>query len=277
MKIRASLFALATATVGALAASPAGAQGLDLGQFGMINGTAAIMSDYVFRGASQTRGGPALQAGLEWTKEVGPVTPYFGTFLSNVVFPDISSPGDLDAHYEWDLYGGVRATVFDKLTLDVGYIHYGYPGANYPAANSLALGWNEVYGKAAYDFGFAKLGLGYYHSKNYSVGGGDSDYYSSQVDVPLPIWELTATGHLGKLDLDNENNFGLPDYLDWSLGVSRSFEQIWGTTWSLTYYDTNVSRGEALTNKDDRAGGTVDNRVYNTVSPRIVLAVTKAF
>ena len=46
----------------AIAASPATAQGLDLGPAGTINGTAGLLSDYVFRGASQTRGGQRSRA-----------------------------------------------------------------------------------------------------------------------------------------------------------------------------------------------------------------------
>lgn len=278
MKLRSSLLALAVVAAGALVPGmSAKAQGLDLGAFGSIAGTAAVASDYVFRGASQTRGRPALQGGLEWTKAVGPVTPYAGTFLSNVRFPDVSSSGVLDVPYEWDLYAGLRGNIIDNFTWDVGYIQYRYPYASYPRANSMSIDWNEVYGKLAYDFGIAKLSGAYYYSRNYSIGGGRGQYFSTQVDVPTPIWDLTVTGHVGRLLIKNETNFGLPDYTDWSLGVSRSFEQIWGTTWSLTYYDTNIKRSSQTLNASDRAAGPVDNRLYNTVSPRIVLAVSKAF
>lgn len=252
------------------------AQAAPAASWGAIAGSVAITSDYVFRGISQTQGGPALQGSLEYTKEFGMFTPYAGTFLSNVDFPDPVNNTDLKMDWELDLYFGLRAAPVENLTLDVGYIKYYYPSDKMPANNSLSFDWSEVYLKGIYDFGFAKTTLGWWHSQNYSSGAGKGDYYSANVDVPLP-WELTATAHIGRLNIKNENNLGLPDYTDWSLGVARPFDFLWGSTVALTYSDTNVTRTSTITNQSDGASGTIDNRFYNTAAPRIFLSVTKTF
>lgn len=260
-------------------AQPAGPQAqapAAAADWGAIAGTVAITSDYVFRGVSQTQGGPALQGGLEYTKEFGMFTPYAGTFLSNADFPDTVNNTDLKIDYELDLYFGLRLAPLEALTLDAGYIKYYYPSENAPANNSLSFNWSEVYLKGSYDFGVAKTTLGWWHSPNYSAGAGKGNYFAANVDVPLP-WELTASGHIGRLNIENEANFGLPDYTDWSLGVSRAFDLLWGSTVALTYSDTNVSRTSTLTNRSDGVSGTVDNRFYNLASPRVFLSVTKSF
>jgi uncharacterized protein (TIGR02001 family) len=91
------------------------------GDWGAIAGTVAIMSDYVFRGVSQTREGPALQGALEYTKEFEWVTPYLGAFISNTRFPDTTSNTNLDVPYEVDVTAGVRGTL-GKFGWDAGYI-----------------------------------------------------------------------------------------------------------------------------------------------------------
>jgi uncharacterized protein (TIGR02001 family) len=252
------------------------AQAAPAADWGALSGTVAVMSDYVFRGISQTQGGPALQAGLEYTKEFGMFAPYAGTFLSNADFPDTTNNTDLKIDYELDLYAGLRVKPIDPLTLDVGYIRYYYPKEDAPRNNSLGYDWSEVYLKGIYDAGFAKATLGWWHSQNYSSGAGKGNYYSANVDVPLP-WELTATGHIGRLNIQNEVNLSLPDYTDWSLGVSRAFDLLWGSTVALTYSDTSVKRTSPLSNSSDRQVGTIDNRWYNQASPRVFLSVTKTF
>lgn len=134
-------FVRSTALVATLALAPwlANAQApaaAPASSWGEIAGSVAGMTDYTFRGVSQTTKGPAVQGSLEYTKELGPVTGYVGTFLSNVAFPDTSSRGNLDAKVEFDLAFGVRGDIAEKLKWDVGYIRYMYPFTHYPPAKA---------------------------------------------------------------------------------------------------------------------------------------------
>lgn len=179
-----------------------------------IAGSVAGMTDYTFRGVSQTTKGPAVQGSLEYTKELGPVTGYVGGFLSNVAFPDTSSRGNLDAKVEFDFAFGLRGDIDEKFKWDVGYIRYMYPFTDYPPANSMSLDWTEIGVKLTYDLGFMTPVLNYFHSPNYSVGGGKSHYGQTGFDVPLPLYDITLGARIGRLVVANNANFGLPDYTD---------------------------------------------------------------
>src|SRR5256885_12340740 len=91
-------------TLGVPVVARAADTGFNLGDgLGTISPTVAATTNYVFRGISQTRRGPALQGTLEYTNEIGPVTPYLGMFLSNVKFPNTSGSDNLDIKIEQDL------------------------------------------------------------------------------------------------------------------------------------------------------------------------------
>jgi uncharacterized protein (TIGR02001 family) len=80
-----------------------------------------VTTNYLFRGISQTERGPAVQGNLEYSYGIGMVTPYVGSFISNVQFPD-GSFGSLRQRLEMDFFGGVRIEPVDKFVLDFGAI-----------------------------------------------------------------------------------------------------------------------------------------------------------
>jgi hypothetical protein len=83
--------------------------------------TAALMSDYNFRGVSQSNHKPSTQGGFEVRYNTSPSLQWYGGISGESIdFPN-------EAAAEIDLYGGVRPT-FDKLALDFGYWYYWYPG-----------------------------------------------------------------------------------------------------------------------------------------------------
>ena len=245
--------------------------------WGAISGSVAAMTDYVFRGVSQTTKGPAAQGALEYTKELGPVTPYAGIFLSNVAFPDTTSRGNLDAKVEFDFAFGVRGDIAEKLKWDLGYIRYIYPFTHYPADNSMSLDWSEVGARLSYDAGFAVLNGSYFYSPNYSIGAKKGHYWNVGPDIPLPFYDITLGARVGHLKVENNANFGLPDYTDWNVGINRDFPELLGVNIALTYYDTNVTKNARLTNKSDATVGNLDERFHDTTQPRVVLAITKKF
>ena len=83
--------------------------------------TAALMTDYNFRGISQSNHKPSTQAGFElrynWNSNW---QSYGGISGESINFPN-------NAAAEIDFYGGIRPT-FDKLALDFGAWYYYYPG-----------------------------------------------------------------------------------------------------------------------------------------------------
>ncbi|HJY18908.1 MAG TPA: TorF family putative porin, partial [Xanthobacteraceae bacterium] len=75
--------------------------------------SAALMTDYNFRGITQSAHNPSTQAGFELRyNQTSTMQWYAGLSGESIDFPN-------DAAAEIDIYGGFRPT-FDKLALDFG-------------------------------------------------------------------------------------------------------------------------------------------------------------
>jgi uncharacterized protein (TIGR02001 family) len=90
-----------------------------------LTGSATLLSDYRFRGISQSWLGPALQGGLELGLPQGGYLGLSGSSVSRHSYLDGRA-------LELDLYGGWRTEVAPGWTGDVGLLHYNYPGARIP-------------------------------------------------------------------------------------------------------------------------------------------------
>tara|TARA_Y100001933_G_scaffold260034_1_gene311249 strand:- start:28 stop:408 length:381 start_codon:yes stop_codon:yes gene_type:complete len=97
----------------------AGAAALPGPAQGQVTGNVGAVSNYFFRGITQTDDGPAIQGGFDFASESGF---YSGVWLSNVDFG-----GKEDA--EANLYAGYGGAFGGSgVTWDVGAIYYLYPG-----------------------------------------------------------------------------------------------------------------------------------------------------
>ena len=130
-----------------------------------------VVSDYRYRGISQTKMKPALQGGVDYAN--GPV--YFGTWLSTISwvkdsmkiynvagagtegFTPVSEKG---APVEWDLYGGNKGDIIkDSLTYDVGVLGYIYLGEKFKDIGLKSPNTVEVYGALTYGVFTAKVSV----------------------------------------------------------------------------------------------------------------------
>ncbi len=94
-----------------------------------------VFTDYRYRGISQTRVKPALQAGVDYTEGAF----YLGAWASTIKW--IKDAGG-DASIELDLYGGYKGEIAKDLGYDLGVLAYVYPGNGLsPSANT-----TEIYG-----------------------------------------------------------------------------------------------------------------------------------
>lgn len=210
-----------------------------LGDF-TLSGNTTLVSDYVFRGISQSDEGPAIQGAFDVSHTSGL---YAGIWGSNVDFND----GD-EASAEFDLYAGYKGA-YQGFTYDLGAIYYAYPGAE----SDLDYDYVEAKVGAGYDFNVAAVNAGVFYSPDFFGGTGDAVYYSAGVDVPLP-YDFKLSGHAGYQTIDD----GV-DYTDWSVGAGYS---VAGFNLSLTYYDTDL----------DEPSECVDG-----CSSRIVAGVSRSF
>lgn len=91
-----------------------------------MTGNVSFNSDYVWRGLTQTFGGPALQFGVDLKHASGV---YAGFWASNVSEKWV--PG---ANIETDYYVGYRTGLGSLLTLDLNLLYVYYPGGDYRKA-----------------------------------------------------------------------------------------------------------------------------------------------
>lgn len=85
-----------------------------------LTGNLTLVSDYRFRGISQSWLQPAVQGGLDYTHASGF---YLGNWNSSVSANSYNNGASL----EMDFYGGWRFEPLKDLTADVGVLHYHYP------------------------------------------------------------------------------------------------------------------------------------------------------
>lgn len=150
-----------------------------------FNGSAALTSDYVWRGSSQTQGDPAVQVGFKAATGNGWYASVWG---SNVEFaPDTHASSELDFSVGWA--GKIAA----DWALDLNVLHYRYP------STTTDLNWTELNGTVTYADNFW-LSLGY---SNEALGSQDRGLYS-QLGARFPINQrLRLEAALGHYFLDD--------------------------------------------------------------------------
>lgn len=197
-------------------------------------GTAALTSDYRYRGVTQTENDPAVQVGFALTHESGL---YAGVWGSNVNF------GGADPHLELDPYVGYATELpfAGKPTLDVGLWYYGYPSAS-------DINWLELYAKLGFKdvltSGDSLLGAVNY--TNDFAGLDENGWYLNLAySVPFADTGFGGVASVGytKVDIDDAFN-GKDNYVDWKVGVSYDFKSIEGFSAELAAIGTNIDTDE---------------------------------
>ena len=115
-----------------------------------ISANVALATDYRFRGISQSDG-EAISGGLDVNFEHGV---YLGAWGSSIE--------DWGNGLELDYYLGYSTDISDALSIDVGYLYYGYPNA------ADDLDFEELYASVS----FAEFTLGATYSDDYFAGTG---------------------------------------------------------------------------------------------------------
>lgn len=215
-----------------------------------FTGYVSFVSDYRFRGISQTMREPAIQGGLDYAHETGF---YLGTFGSNV---------DGTTHYynntsmEWDFYGGYKNKLIPCLLSDlvsnVGLIYYYYPGGQTHDQYHTRYITLEVYVELAYKWLSIKysqsitdyFGVGSHNppfnwDKNRADHGHGSSQGSSYIEanVTYKVREkLTLLIHGGHVTVAN---YGRLSYTDWRATLTREYD--WFNVF-ITYVGTNANK-----------------------------------
>lgn len=228
---------------------------------------AALMSDYNFRGISQSNRGPSVTAYSETRYNVNSS---FQLYLASQYWA-VTLPTNPTA--EVDIYGGFRVTQ-GPFALDIGAMYYWYPrerqhnsaivGApfpTYPNGNATLKDTDfwEVYGKFAWEVIKDKFAVGanVYYSPSWLNTGASGLFASATAKVTLPSFKLGigmldeigwyVSGEAGYYWLGTADAYpgvfavatNLPDYATWNVGVAFTWKV---ATLDLRYYDTDLSQ-----------------------------------
>lgn len=180
----------------ALAASPAFAQETAAPGDVTITGNVSLVTDYRFRGLSQSSGDPAVQGGITVAHSSGF---YVSTWSSSIDFK-VLSPAAVATYgsQELDIYGGWTGEVTPGVTADVGLLYYAYPGGHVGKAEFF-----EPYASLSTTFGpaSAKVGVNYawkQEALNFNGGGNDdSVYLYGELGAGIPNTPISLSAHLG--------------------------------------------------------------------------------
>jgi len=211
-----------------------------------LSANVGVVSDYRYRGISQTRRDPALQGGLDFSHKSGF---YVGTWLSSIKWisdnGDVPPPQDIHGPVEWDIYGGYKFNA-GPIGFDVGLLQYWYPNNNLAetAGGGVFKNANTTEGYVAGTWGPATLKYSYAFTNlfgQFNFGndqGTDGSWYLDlSGNFELPWWGLTLTPHVGRQKVQN---LGIASYTDFSLTLGKDFGN--GISASLAWVGTNANQ-----------------------------------
>jgi uncharacterized protein (TIGR02001 family) len=252
-----------------------------------------VMSDYVFRGITQSNHKPSVAGYFEPRYNInGNLQLYAGIAGESISFPNRAAA-------EIDFYGGIRPT-FGPLALDFGIWYYYYPDgqcfAGTPSCPNVIRNGNvakadasfyEFYAKGTYTVGDFALGVNFYYSPDFLNTGADGEYLSGTLkwtapsSIPLPAGVgFYISGEFGRQWLGTSDSFygttiasplgGGPfpngiayaDYNTWNVGVGWSWKVF---TLDLRYSDTDLSKADCNAFTSDF--GATRNGSFSPINP----------
>ncbi len=255
--------------VSAIAATPAFADETDPPSDVTITGSAAIVSQYRFRGLSQSNNQPVVQGSMTVSHSSGFYVSVWGSSASSNNF--IDSPIDIGGT-EIDVYGGFAKELGSSgVKVDVGVYGYIYPGSkNLLVANGINQNANyyEIYGSLAKTLGPVSAKIGVYYAPaqkvfnlNFSSPTRHNTYVYTDLSTGIPGTPLSLHGHLGHTGGGFDY---FRQYLDYSVGVGYTRKSL---TLDASMVGTNISRGD-LGNS---------NFLYRQAKPVGVVSLTAVF
>ncbi|MEO6972679.1 MAG: TorF family putative porin [Rhodoferax sp.] len=190
-----------------------------------------VVTDYRYRGITQSRFDPALQGGVDFTHKSGF---YLGAWASGIKW--IKDAGASDGSLELDLYGGYKGSIAKDLSYDVGYLRYQYVGnklgdvAGFDNANT-----DEIYGAMTWGIFTAK-----YSDSISNLFGTPDSKNSGYLDLSANFdlgsgWSVVP--HVGHQWV--HHNSGL-SYTDYALTLGKDFGN--GLSASLAVVGTDASK-----------------------------------
>ena len=186
-----------------------------------ITANVALVTDYYFRGISQTLNDGAVQGGFDYAHDSGI---YAGVWASNVDFGD-------EASLEVDTYIGFANDIGDSgFSYDVNFLRYNYDDVDY-STNELTFG-----------LGYSYFNVAYKYSDDWLGSDESSNYISLGFNYDLPAdFALSASVGNSFGDAYDKNTDTDFDYVDYKIGVSKDYV---GVSFDLSYVGNDLNSKE---------------------------------
>lgn len=251
---------LALAAVSAITAMPTVAQAQEASPLSFNIGA---VTDYRYRGISQTRLKPAVQGGIDYALPNGF---YVGTWASTIKW--IKDVGG-DASVEIDVYGGYKGEVAKGLTLDVGLLQYIYPSAKTAAWDALYKDPNTLEAYGALSFGPATAKVSYaltnlFGNYDFAADKKTSGSYYIDLSATFDVAGISVTPHIG---YQKVRRIDVASYTDYSLTASK---EVGGVVLSAALVGTDADKNFYIP-------GSVANSTKFLGKTSVVLGVKKTF
>jgi uncharacterized protein (TIGR02001 family) len=217
-----------------------------------VTGNVAVVSDYMFRGVTQTWGHPAIQGGGDLAMKNGFAA---GFWTSNI--SERSYPGGA---MEWDLYANYGANINKDWSWRAGLYGYVYPGGNLdqskPALPSRSFTTLEANGALTWKWltlKYSRSLTDYFAIDTQQGYDGDSKgtgYLQLDASIPLSdVWSLAL--HAAHTDIParllTANGTLDPSYSDFGATLKYRFSIHWSASLGATvatnksFYERTVS------------------------------------
>jgi len=216
---------------------------------------AALTTDYIFRGLSQSSENPAVSAGLDVT---------YGLFYVGFWGSSIDFDSSEFATAELDVYAGIKP-VLGPVTFDFAVLGYLYPGTredNIPQDEADYLELKA--GASITPFTNATLAVNTYYSPDFSgdideafAVEGSAGYTFNAIGRFTPSISGAVGYQTGELNVPTVLE---DEYVYWNVGLGVAFDKF---SLDVRYWDTDIDGDGtniwslASTNADERVVGTI--------------------
>lgn len=192
-----------------------------------VSSNVSFVSDYLYRGISQTGAKPAIQGGFDLSHASGFYAGAWGSSISWLSDMGVNgtTSGIANSGLELDTYAGYKGTAGD-VGYDVGFLRYNYPGTY--SGGAVKADTNEIYGAASYSIVTAKLS--YSTGDTFGIANTSGTTYAElNASYALADTGITLGGHIGAQTFTGTGADALktagtdPTYTDFKLSASKDF------------------------------------------------------
>ncbi|MDR0237855.1 TorF family putative porin [Acinetobacter sp.] len=201
----------------------------------MVSGSLSFLTEYYWRGATQTQRKPAVQGVLRMDHDTGV---YAQIFASNIQL-------GIGSSLEFDYFLGYNYSLNDHLKLNLQYLDVNYPGKDktLPQVDfeeySLGLSTTDLLSKGD------QLNFSFYYSPDYTLETGKMLRYETAYHFPInEKWgayaqigynQFSSFDAYARLwNIDNKKKF-----YDYKIGVDLSYQSF---IFDLYYADANINK-----------------------------------